>query len=182
MPMSDRATNLLALFQADGIGTRPLVFVAHSLGGLIVKQLLRNADTYGPPPWKQIVSQTRGVVFLATPHQGTRLANYIGTLRQIFRLTTAVTEMEASASALRDLDTWYRENVSQLRNPHAGLFRDVYVVRAFRTWVWQFKRVSGSSGLKVQAAIACWCRRRLCSMVFRLMVSLRLSMAGPLPK
>src|SRR5215813_2247449 len=28
------------------------------------------------------------------------------------------------------------------------------------------KRVSGSSGLKVQAAIACWCRRRLCSMVF----------------
>ena len=58
----------------------------------------------------------------------------------------------------------------------------LYVVRAFRTWVWQFKRVSGSSGLKVQAAIACWCRRRLCSMVFRLMVSLRLSMAGPLPK
>ena len=48
--------------------------------------------------------------------------------------------------------------------------------------VWQFKRVSGSSGLKVQAAIACWCRRRLCSMVFRLMVSLRLSMAGALPK
>jgi hypothetical protein len=45
-----------------------------------------------------------------------------------------------------------------------------------------FKRVSGSSGLKVQAAIACWCRRRLCSMVFRLMVSLRLSMAGALPK
>ena len=25
----------------------------------------------------------------------------------------------------------------------------------FRTLVWQFKRVSGSSGLKVQAAIAC---------------------------
>ena len=36
--------------------------------------------------------------------------------------------------------------------------------------------------LKVQAAIARWCRRRLCSMVFRLMVSLRLSMAGPLPE
>jgi hypothetical protein len=31
----------------------------------------------------------------------------------------------------------------------------VYVVRTFRTLVWQFKRVSGSSGLKVQAAIAC---------------------------
>src|SRR5260370_5898932 len=32
---------------------------------------------------------------------------------------------------------------------------DVYVVRTFRTLVWQFKRVSGSSGLKVQAAICC---------------------------
>ena len=31
----------------------------------------------------------------------------------------------------------------------------MYVVRTFRTLVWQFKRVSGSSGLKVQAAIAC---------------------------
>jgi hypothetical protein len=32
---------------------------------------------------------------------------------------------------------------------------ELYVVRTFRTLVWQFKRVSGSSGLKVQAAIAC---------------------------
>jgi hypothetical protein len=31
----------------------------------------------------------------------------------------------------------------------------LYVVRTFRTFGWQFKRVSGSSGLKIQAAIAC---------------------------
>jgi hypothetical protein len=31
----------------------------------------------------------------------------------------------------------------------------LYVVRTFRTFGWQFKRVSGSSGLKVQAAIVC---------------------------
>jgi hypothetical protein len=35
------------------------------------------------------------------------------------------------------------------------VLQTVYVVRTFRTLVWQFKRVSGSSGLKVQAAIAC---------------------------
>src|SRR5215467_7225488 len=43
----------------------------------------------------------------------------------------------------------------------------------FGQLAWQFKRMSGSSGLKVQAAIACCCRRRLCSMVFRLIFSLR---------
>jgi hypothetical protein len=31
----------------------------------------------------------------------------------------------------------------------------LYVVEHFGQLAWQFKRVSGSSGLKVQAAIAC---------------------------
>src|SRR6516164_3181392 len=47
----------------------------------------------------------------------------------------------------------------------------------FGQLAWQFKRMSGSSGLKVQAAMACRCRRRLCSMVFRLIFSLRSRMA-----
>jgi hypothetical protein len=70
-----------------------------------------------------------------------------------------------------------RERIHELRR-----------VRGFSVNAWTtgsrfiFWRVSGSSGLKVQAAIARWCRRRLCSMVFRLMVSLRLSMVGPLPE
>ena len=64
--MVDRAGNLLERFNVDGIGSRPVIFVTHSLGGLVVKQLLRHSDTYGAEQWKRVSEQTRGVVFLAT--------------------------------------------------------------------------------------------------------------------
>jgi predicted alpha/beta hydrolase family esterase len=47
---------------------RPIIFVAHSLGGLVVKQALviaKNNDKY-----REIREATRGLVFFAVPHQG----------------------------------------------------------------------------------------------------------------
>jgi pimeloyl-ACP methyl ester carboxylesterase len=58
----------------DLVGSeRPIVFVTHSLGGIIVKEALRIAehnDQYGP-----ILQMTRGIIFLATPHCGSGVAN-----------------------------------------------------------------------------------------------------------
>jgi hypothetical protein len=113
MPITDRASNLLALFEAEGIGKRPLIFVAYSLGGLIVKQLLRHSDSYGAQ-WKHVSQQTRAVVFLAVPHQGSDAAKYLQALKHILRPTVAIAELEANAAALRDLNLWYRNNLERL--------------------------------------------------------------------
>jgi pimeloyl-ACP methyl ester carboxylesterase len=63
------------LTQRD-VGTRPIVFVAHSLGGIMVKQLLRHAEAKK----HKIFKQTRTVIFLSTPHSGATIATLGGHL------------------------------------------------------------------------------------------------------
>jgi pimeloyl-ACP methyl ester carboxylesterase len=66
MTIRDHAIALLELLTAHGVGTRPLVFIAHSLGGVVVKELLRQATMMGPT-YRSIWERTTAVVFLATP-------------------------------------------------------------------------------------------------------------------
>ncbi|KAK3317310.1 Alpha/Beta hydrolase protein [Cercophora scortea] len=47
---------------------RPIVFVAHSLGGLIVKQALRFA--HNETTYQSLATSTRGLLFYGTPHAG----------------------------------------------------------------------------------------------------------------
>lgn len=48
---------------------RPIVWVAHSLGGIVVKKAIVNAYVSGDH-YKSIHNTTRGVIFFATPHRG----------------------------------------------------------------------------------------------------------------
>ncbi|HRE18891.1 MAG TPA: hypothetical protein PLW86_17780, partial [Rhodocyclaceae bacterium] len=77
MPLADRATNILDWLELDGIGCRPVMFICHSLGGLLVKQVLRHAGDFGNPAWKAVATQTKAVVFLSTPHSGADLASWV---------------------------------------------------------------------------------------------------------
>ena len=77
MPLPERATNTLAVLEASGIGKRPIVFVTHSFGGLLVKQLLRSAVDFHQPAWSAIATNTKAVVFISTPHGGSEKANWL---------------------------------------------------------------------------------------------------------
>ncbi len=109
MPLFDRATNALALVDIEGIGRRPIVFIAHSLGGLLVKQMIQNGLTLGNARWHRIAENTKGLVFLATPHHGSNLANFMTFLS---RLLTAVTlrDLQSGSDQLRALNEWYRNH------------------------------------------------------------------------
>ncbi|GET37821.1 esterase/lipase family protein [Microseira wollei] len=110
LPLADRATNTLKTLGIYGIGKRPVIFITHSMGGLLVKQMLRHAQDYGNPKWKAIVDQTKGIVFLSTPHSGADLANWVNYIGGILRTTVSVRELEANHSRLRELNNLYRNH------------------------------------------------------------------------
>lgn len=114
MPLADRATNILDLLDGYEIGNRPIIFITHSMGGLLVKQMLRSARDFGK--WSAISSQTKGIVFLSTPHSGSDMASWIKHIGGILQTTVSVEELEAHHSRLRELNLLYRndEQFSQI--------------------------------------------------------------------
>ena len=51
----------------------PIIFIAHSLGGIVVKDALSLSRNEGPL-FQDILPVTKGVMFLGTPHHGSRIA------------------------------------------------------------------------------------------------------------
>jgi len=111
MPIVDRATNLAAFLRSEGVGKRPLFFVVHSLGGLVVKQMLR--ALYDQNHDDPLVVNTKGIFFFGTPHMGSKLSNFMQMLG-LYRPSTSVEELEYADSRLRDLNHWYRGNAPKL--------------------------------------------------------------------
>jgi hypothetical protein len=130
MALAARARNVLDLLAGKEIGTRPIVFVVHGFGGLVVKQVLRTAADSPDPDWQAIAAQTRGVVFLATPHAGSRLANWVGWI-PFYRRTVTVQELEEHNPLLQDLGRWYRNRHAK-RGMKAAVFTEARKVKGVR--------------------------------------------------
>lgn len=77
MNLYERAKHSLELLSGYHLGEKPLIFVCHSLGGLLVKQLLRTAKESSEDAWQNIANKCTAVLFLATPHTGSSLANLL---------------------------------------------------------------------------------------------------------
>ena len=59
------------------IGNRPLAFIGHSMGGLVIKETLRNAEGSQDHEKKLLAANTKLVCFIATPHKGVTLASVL---------------------------------------------------------------------------------------------------------
>ncbi|KAI1801665.1 hypothetical protein F4811DRAFT_451374 [Daldinia bambusicola] len=66
---------------------RPIVFIAHSLGGIVVKKALilahENDHYFG-----NILSSTIGIMFMGTPHHGSKIADWTSFLRSLIHITS----------------------------------------------------------------------------------------------
>ncbi|VDM54077.1 unnamed protein product [Angiostrongylus costaricensis] len=63
-----RADRFKHQLEAAGVGKRPVIFICHSMGGLLAKRLL--LDLPG------LAKKTVGLLFIATPHRGSPIASW----------------------------------------------------------------------------------------------------------
>jgi len=74
----DHATNLLHDLTTNRIcckaSRRPLIFIAHSLGGLVCKEAILLSRNNPEHHLRGIFDCTKGIVFMGTPHKGSWMA------------------------------------------------------------------------------------------------------------
>lgn len=111
MIIEKRAGNIASQLTMRGLGDRPVVFITHSMGGLVVKSLIVNSQLHADSARKRLAAAIRGVVFCGTPHRGSAFASAVGVLGASQR---HVKEMEANVEQLDLLHdqflAWYQHN------------------------------------------------------------------------
>ncbi|KAI1314239.1 hypothetical protein F5Y03DRAFT_336508 [Xylaria venustula] len=93
----------------SSIGMKPIVFVAHSMGGLVVKKALivgKNDDYYS-----LMLSKVHGIMFLSTPHRGSNYARSLNTILSVMVGSSAkvyISELESSSTSIEDVGEQFR--------------------------------------------------------------------------
>jgi len=109
--LEDRSEDMLWKLREAGIGQRPVIFVGHSMGGLIIKQMLAAAQQSESEELQQLAHNTKGVLFYSTPHEGSRIANLNSLVKYFFFPTVEVQELEFGNPALTELNNSFKQFV-----------------------------------------------------------------------
>jgi hypothetical protein len=97
------ARNLLYSLVSERRGSpeRPLVFIAHSLGGIMVKEVLRRSEFDFTKEVRQISLSTSGIIFYGTPHRGS--PDWASFGEGIAKIATFVTGIETNSNLIHSL-------------------------------------------------------------------------------
>ncbi|ROV90962.1 hypothetical protein VSDG_07735 [Cytospora chrysosperma] len=76
----DHATNLLTDLTTDRLcsnaSTRPLIFIAHSLGGLVCKEAILLSRNNPEAHLRGLFEFVKGIIFMGTPHKGSWMSDW----------------------------------------------------------------------------------------------------------
>ncbi|KAI4124107.1 MAG: hypothetical protein LQ338_004979 [Usnochroma carphineum] len=92
------------------IGKVPIIFVVHSMGGLVVKKafILGQNDTQ----YRQTIVSTCAILFLSTPHRGTNLAELLNRILTVSVFNHSakqyIAELKQNSPALQDINEQFR--------------------------------------------------------------------------
>lgn len=109
MHLADLGEAMFAALQVEqDLQDQRIVLIGHSLGGLVIKSGMTQAQTLGDPKRLALLKQIAGVVFVGTPHQGSNLATFADMLRLLLRTNPHVTNMVCNDAWLKLLNDQFR--------------------------------------------------------------------------
>lgn len=118
MAFKDQAPNILEnILNRDEILGKRIFFIGHSMGGLIIKQMMRLAnDQSHREETQRLMSCVTGIAFLGTPHTGSDLSTRLTSLpaRILFAFfkvapSSLTSYLYRNNPELRELNVWYRD-------------------------------------------------------------------------
>lgn len=95
LPLKERARSISGLLRLAGVGKRPVIFITHSFGGLLAKEIVVSGQ----------VANVAGVVFYSTPHRGADLVWLMDAMPTLTRGTTAAQELLPDSHQLSQLQS-----------------------------------------------------------------------------
>lgn len=136
------AQTLVAQLHADreleGASERPIIFVCHSLGGIVVKRALAYSASQTASKvahLHSIYTCTYGILFFGTPHNGSSKANLFSNLQKVVSLTVPKKALETDSSLLKALeeDSEVLQNITDQFAPLLHRFRIFFFWEQERT-------------------------------------------------
>lgn len=121
---------LLASRDTEEEKLRPIIFVCHSLGGIVFKQALIRA--HESREFLQLRKFIRGVIFFGTPHRGSEMAGLAHTLATILKAgafststnTLLSKDLEPSSRVLQEISRSFVETRKEPRFDSMQFLRD----------------------------------------------------------
>lgn len=116
MPLDQIAGTLIAHAHDQRLGGRPIHWVGHSMGGLVIKHILCKARL--DPDWSSIAQAHTAVTFLGTPHHGADLANWRDYFSNFLQATDLILQGGSWSTAGRLLNSVREAVDGQKRQSH----------------------------------------------------------------
>ena len=125
LPLISMAQAAIDTLDLEGnIGDRPLVFIVHSLGGLIIKQIINLGLTSPSNNGKRIADAFAGVAFIATPHDGSFVGSIADRLAVFYGTTKIVEALRKNNEQTLYLKDWFAGHMANYKNIIIQVYRE----------------------------------------------------------
>ena len=122
--LTDHATNLLndlTTERADcNASARPVIFVAHSLGGLVCKEAILLSRNNPDAHLRSIFDCVKGIVFMGTPHKGSWMADWAKVPAEVLGFVKSTNKflleiLETNSPLLESIQSRFWSMIRELR-------------------------------------------------------------------